>query len=527
LIYARPVILWVSIAAGFGVLAGIASAAVSQRRSARHRLRAARAEAAALRKGARLESASLRRAAQTAAREAALEQRSAADRNVTQLVEALARREERVAKGEAELAEEKRVLDAEWARFKERKRALQSTRDRAAHGLSRAGELLGQMRESLAERVGEGVDEFRARMERRWIDDATAAASNRIRALDATAADPDIERAARRIMDVAASRYKNHFLTERLISNIALEASIHDQLMANDSALLHAVGEVANVQLNVNEDGTALRLEGLDGVGREIARRALSRLARPRHQQDAAANPQAWVAKIRDQLGQEIVNLGKKAFAVLQVRRAHPEIVELVGRLNYRTSYTQNQWLHAVEASFLAGMMADELGLDVKLARRACLMHDIGKSLTHEIDGSHAVIGADIARRLGEDEIVSNAIGAHHADEPPGSVYAYLVAAGDAMSGARPGARRMMTAEYGNRIEDLERIGTSYRGVDRAFAVHGGRELRVYVEEGRLSDRDAVQLATDISHRISEEMTFPGQIKVTVIRAYEAVSVAN
>ena len=146
---------------------------------------------------------------------------------------------------------------------------------------------------------------------------------------------------------------------------------------------------------------------------------------------------------------------------MLGMPKAHPEIVELVGALNFRTSYTQNQWLHAVEASFLAGMMAAELGLDEKLARRATLMHDIGKALTHKIEGSHAVIGADIARRLGEPELVANAIGAHHADEPCNSVYAYLVAASDAMSGARPGARREQTEGFTTKVEDLERIGAA------------------------------------------------------------------
>jgi ribonuclease Y len=302
---------------------------------------------------------------------------------------------------------------------------------------------------------------------------------------------------------------------------------VGEQLQANDGVLLRTIQDEANIQLLLNDEGTAVRLDGLDGVGREIARRALSRLGKPKHQADAAADAVAWITKLKEQLAREIANLGKKAFSVLQVKRADPEIVDLVGRLNFRTSYTQNQWLHAVEASFLAGMMADELGLDLKLARRACLMHDIGKSLTHEIEGSHAVIGADIARRLGEDEIIANAIGSHHADEPANSAYALLVAAGDAMSGARPGARRMMTTEYGSRIEDLERIGASYRGVDRAYAVHGGRELRVYVREGQLTDGEAIELSTSIAGRITDEMTFPGQIKVTVIRAYEAVSVAN
>ncbi len=230
---------------------------------------------------------------------------------------------------------------------------------------------------------------------------------------------------------------------------------------------------------------------------------------------------------IAAELDREVMELGKRAFKELEIPRSHPDIVKLVGKLNYRTSYTQNQWKHAVEAAFLCGMMAAELGLDVKLARRAALMHDIGKALTHEIDGSHAVIGADLARKLGEDEVVSNAIGAHHTDEPFNSAYAYLVAAADAMSGARPGARRQQDDNYAERLEALERIGGGYPGVDRVYAVHGGREVRIHVQENRVSDARAVEMSTEIAHRISDELTFPGQIKVTVIREVKASAVAS
>ena len=221
------------------------------------------------------------------------------------------------------------------------------------------------------------------------------------------------------------------------------------------------------------------------------------------------------------------MDLGRRAFSTLEIPQAHPEIVALVGRLNYRTSFTQNQWKHAIEAAFLCGMMADELRLDIKIARRAALMHDIGKALTHELDGSHAVIGADYARRLGESEVVANAIGAHHTDEPFSSPYAYLVAASDAMSGARPGARRQMEDNYVARLDDLERITRSFRGVQEAFAVQGGREVRIYVAEDKIDDRAAIGLSSEIARRISSEMTFPGQIRVTVIREVKALEIAN
>jgi ribonuclease Y len=230
---------------------------------------------------------------------------------------------------------------------------------------------------------------------------------------------------------------------------------------------------------------------------------------------------------ITGELGRELIDLGRRACATLEIARPHPEIVDLVGRLNYRTSFTQNQWKHAVEAAFLCGMMAEEMGLDLKLARRAALMHDIGKALTHALDGSHAVIGADIARRLGEPEMVANAIGAHHTDEPFNSPYAYLVAAADAMSGARPGARRQMEDNYVAKLDDLERITRSFPGIEEAFAVQGGREVRIYVQEDRVDDLSAVNLSAEVARKISAEMTFPGQIRVTVIRETRAVDYAK
>jgi ribonuclease Y len=336
--------------------------------------------------------------------------------------------------------------------------------------------------------------------------------------------DAEHGREAKRLMGIAIQRYEGHYLTERLLSNLPLLPGVAQRVLGPSNANLAVIEEVANVKLTVADDLSAIRLEGQDSFGREIARRAISRFGKHGVK---AGDLRAATTRIREELEREVFDLGKRAFKELEIPRAHPDIVKLVGRLNWRTSYTQNQWKHAVEAAFLCGMMASELGLDVRLARRAALMHDIGKSLTHAIDGSHAVIGADYARRLGESEIVANAIGAHHADEPCNTVYASLVAAADAMSGARPGARREQADNYAERLQDLERIGGGFAGVDRAFAVQGGREVRVYVHEGRVSDLRAVELSAEIARKISDEMTFPGQIKVTVIRELKAVEIAG
>ncbi|MCG8421534.1 MAG: Rnase Y domain-containing protein [Proteobacteria bacterium] len=497
-------------------------------RRARERVEASRASAATAVQRARLESAAARRAAETKAREESLEMRAEAENELNRKGDSMVRREERMSSREAELADEWNALQKRASELDERQRAVKSLRDRANGLREDAARRRRQAREHLQQSAGESVENIKETLIQHWIEDARAGAAQRLRVLEYSGSESKYDRDAKRLMEIAVSRYQNHFLTERNISNIRVGGEVCALLQADGGTVHQVLAEVSNVQLHVNEDTESVRLEGLDGVGREIARRGLNRLCkRPSAVAEARTDPRAWATKIRDNLEREIQALGKKAFTVLKIPRSHLDIVKLVGALNYRTSYTQNQWLHAVEAAFLAGMMASEMGLDIKLARRATLMHDIGKALTHKQDGSHAVIGADIARKLGEDEVVANAIGAHHQDEPPGSVYAYLVAAADAMSGARPGARREATEGFTHRVEDLERIGTAYQGVDRAHAVHGGRELRVYVDEAQVDDMGVVQLSSEIAEQISEEMTFPGQIKITVIRAFEAVALAD
>jgi ribonuclease Y len=397
----------------------------------------------------------------------------------------------------------------------EAEREAQRKEARALHASARgtletlAGERAEALRDSLAEAE---------------IEEARARAAHILRQIAEGVTAPEHVRDAKRVMGISVGRFSGHYLTERHLSTIPLGEPRNGK-PAVAEADLRAIEPVANIKLSFTDGQDAVRIEGLDGVGREVARRCLANLLRR-----PAPNAEAVTRMARDVAGnldREITDLGKRAFAELEIPRPHPEILKLVGRLNWRTSYTQNQWKHAVEAAFLCGMMADELNLDRKLARRAALMHDIGKALTHEMDGSHAVIGADYARRLGETEVVANAIGAHHTDEPFSSPYAYLVAASDAMSGARPGARRQTEDNHVAKLADLERLSRNFAGVEEAFAVQGGREVRIYVREDRVDDLGAVKLSTDIAQVISREMTFPGQIKVTVIREFRAIETAS
>jgi ribonuclease Y len=506
-----------------GVLGMVLGKAQSKRRRSLVPDASPQREAERLRALAQEEARRLVREAEIAARESALSARAEAEAG-------LRARESELAEAQTRLAARAVALEVQGEGVGQTKQRLEARQAPiAAHESERAAQLAeaktlhASARGTLERIAGEKAEALRDGIVEAHVEEARAAAAQMLRHISEGATGPEHVRDAKRVMGISVGRFAGHYLTERHLSVIPLERR-NGQAPVSE-ADLRAIEAVANIKLSFLEGEEAVRIEGLDGVGREVARRCLSNLLRR-----PAPNPEVVTRMARDvaaELDREILDLGKRAFAALEIPRAHPDILKLVGRLNYRTSYTQNQWKHAVEAAFLCGMMADELGLDRKLARRAALMHDIGKALTHELDGSHAVIGADYARRLGETEVVANAIGAHHTDEPFSSPYAYLVAAADAMSGARPGARRQTEDNHVAKLADLERLSRGFAGVEEAFAVQGGREVRVYVREDRVDDLGAVKLSNDIAEVISREMTFPGQIKVTVIREFRAIETAS
>ena len=484
--------------------------------------RALEAEVEGLRRAAIAEVSAQRARAEVEARQAIVKVE-------TDALEAAQAVEDRRRTAEAELAKKALTLTADDARLREREATLDARATALSEHDRQRSLLENEKKRVIADELaaieraaGETKRDVIDRLRAEWVDEAKSQADERLRQIEAGANDAERGREAKRVMGIAMQRYAGHYLTERMLSNLPLLPGLADRLLGAERVNLPVIEEISNVKLTVADDGTAVRLEGQDSFGREIARRTVAKVAKHGWKGD----PRKMVEQIKEDLEREVFDLGKRAFKELEIPRAHPDIVKLVGRLNWRTSYTQNQWKHAVEVAFLCGMMAAELGMDVRLARRAALMHDIGKSLTHAIDGSHAVIGADYARRLGESEIVANAIGAHHTDEPFNSPLAYLVAAADALSGARPGARREQQDNYAEKLADLERISGGFRGVERAFAVQGGREVRVYVDENVL-DLRAIELSSEIAHKISDEMTFPGQIKVTVIREKRAIEIAS
>ncbi|MCA9666122.1 MAG: DUF3552 domain-containing protein [Myxococcales bacterium] len=513
-------ISWIVIAAAAAVGAGIGIA------SGRARAMRERAEAEALARRLRDEA---QRAAKLALREAEAKGReardavlAAAEDDESELDSTMTELNAAIDQGEVELEERRAQLDAEQAtldgRFAEVRRAKQE-----AQALRKEAKTIGEnTRPVLEERSGESGDTLIAAMVERLVDETRSQCADRLRNLESAGAD-DFARQAKRVMGIVMQRYTGHCVRERTSTTMPLPKGAAEKLQGEAAEHVAKLSEITNVPITFAEDGSSARLESGDGVARELCRRALTRF----HSESNIRDTEALITSLSRELERDIGKLGRKAFNKLSLQKAADEIVELVGKLNYRTSYTQNQWRHAIEAAQLASMMAEELGLDPVIARRGTLMHDIGKALTHEMDGSHALIGGEIARRSGEDERVSNAIAAHHGEEPSISAYAPLVAAADAMSGGRPGARREMVESYGDRIGDLERIAHSFNGVESVHAVQAGRELRIHVDQRRVKDADLEELSTAIAERISDEMTFPGQIRVTVIREFVASEVAN
>src|SRR5437773_10836131 len=336
----------------------------------------------------------------------------------------------------------------------------------------------------------------------------------------------EAERKAKKIVSIAIERLAGEFVAERTVSVLPLPSDdIKGRIIGREGRNIRAIEAATGVDLIIDDTPEAVVVSCHNPIRREIARLSLQRLI-----SDGRIHPgriEDVVRKAEQELDANIREIGQKAIFEVGIHGVHPELVKLVGMLKYRYSYAQNVLQHSLEAAFICGAMAAEIGLNEKQARRAALLHDIGKALTHEVEGSHAIIGGEIARKYGESAKIVNAIAAHHEEVRAETILAPLVDAADALSGARPGARREVLESYVKRLEDLERISNSFRGVEKSFAVQAGREIRIIVDPGTVPDDQAALLARDVARKIEQEMTYPGQIKVTVIRETRASDLAR
>ncbi len=336
----------------------------------------------------------------------------------------------------------------------------------------------------------------------------------------------EAERRVRNILSVVMQRLAAGHAAETTVSVVQLAADdMKGRIIGREGRNIRALENLTGVDFIIDDTPGAVVLSGFDGVRREIARLTLEKLL-----QDGRIHPariEEMYYQTKSELEGHIVELGEQGAFDAGVQGLHPELVKLLGRLRFRTSYGQNVLAHSIEVAQLAAMMAQELGASAKTARRAALLHDIGKSVTHEIEGPHALVGGDMARKYGESAAVAHAMEAHHNEVEPQTIEAVIVQAADALSGARPGARGESLEQYVKRLRDLEQIATRHKGVDKVYAMQAGREIRVMVAPGDIDDDAATLLSYEIAREIEKELEYPGQIKVTVIRESRAVEYAR
>ncbi|MDR0354683.1 MAG: ribonuclease Y [Deltaproteobacteria bacterium] len=334
------------------------------------------------------------------------------------------------------------------------------------------------------------------------------------------------DKKAKEILALAVKRYASDYVAEHTISVVNLPSEdMKGRIIGREGRNIRAIEAVTGVDVIIDDTPEAVILSSFSPLRREIARQSLERLI-----VDGRIHPariEEVVAKVSEEMELSLREVGKEAAFDVGVHGIHNELIKLLGKLKYRTSYAQNVLQHSMEVAFLCGIMAAELEQNVKQAKRAGLLHDIGKAVDHEVEGPHGLIGAELAKRFGESPAVVHAIMAHHEDVPPETILDVLVQAADSLSGARPGARREMMETYVKRLEDLERIANSYSGISKSYAIQAGREIRIMVNSDAVSDDAAAVMANDICRQVEKEMTYPGQIKVTVIRETRAVNFAK
>ncbi|OGW62624.1 MAG: ribonuclease Y [Nitrospirae bacterium RBG_16_64_22] len=388
-----------------------------------------------------------------------------------------------------------------------------------------AEKLLGEARLRLEETAGMTAEEAKRHLVASLEEEARHDAALFVKRIEDEARE-NAEKKARHIVTVALERVAGEHAAEISVSAVSLPSDeMKGRIIGREGRNIRALETATGVDLVIDDTPEAVLISCFDPVRREIARVSLSRLVA-----DGRIHPariEEVVEKVRREIEQTIREEGEKAAFDLGIHDLHPEVIKILGRLKYRTSYGQNVLDHSKQVGYLCGMMAAELGANEKLARRVGLLHDLGKSISHEVEGGHDAIGAEVARKYGESEAVINCIGAHHEGEEARCVEAILVSAADAISAARPGARRDILETYVKRLEKLEEVAQSFKGVEKAYAIQAGREIRIIVRPEEVSDIFSAQISRDIAKKIEKEMSYPGQIKVTVIREMRHVEYAR
>ena len=471
--------------------------------------------------------------------------------------EAQAQKKEILLQGQDELFNQKRELEHEFKErereLKARDRKLQEQGERLEEKLEKATEKehellsvekdlskkerkLAELEETLNERIDEQehrlqevsgltAEEARQRLFAEIESRTRHEAAKMMRLIEAEARET-ADRKAKEIIACSIQRYSGDYVGEHTVTAVTLPSEdMKGRIIGREGRNIRALEAATGVDLIIDDTPETVILSAYSPLRRQVAKMALERLI-----QDGRIHPariEDVVHKCEQELEVQIREVGEQATFDAGVHGIHPELVRFLGQLRYRTSFTQNVLQHSLEVSALCGMMAAELGMDIKKAKRAGLLHDIGKAVDHEVEGPHALIGADLAKKYNESKEILHAIAAHHEDQRPETALAVLVQAADSLSGARPGARKELLESYVKRLEDLENIASEFDGVSKAYAIQAGREIRVMVNSENVDDDQTYMLCKGITGKIEENLTYPGQIRVTVIRERRAVGYAK
>jgi ribonuclease Y len=512
-----------------GIIVGFAVGAIYQRKQAAGVLGSAQQQARSVLEDARRQAETTQREAAVEARDAALQIRQGAETESTRLrsqaedeartrMLEVQRREERLLVREEALEGKLTTLDRRESNVAERELAADATRRELDQSLE-------EQRRRLEQVAGMTAAEAKSVLMKQVEEEAKRDAMGLVRDLEQQARE-EAERRARKIVTLAIQRVASEQTSESTVAVLPLPSDdMKGRIIGREGRNIRAFEAVTGVNLIIDDTPEAVLLSCFDPVRREVGRLTLEKLVSDGRIHPARIEETYDRAKV--EVESEVRRAGEDACIEVGITDLHPELVRVLGRLKYRTSYGQNVLRHLIETAHLAGIMASELGIDVQLAKRCGFLHDIGKALTHEVEGSHAIIGAELARRLKEPPEVVHAIEAHHGEVEQRTVEAVLCQAADAISGGRPGARRETLESYVKRLERLEEIAVSYPGVDKVFAMQAGREVRIMVKPDDVDDVAAQVLARDVAKRVEQELQYPGQIKITVVRELRSVEYAK
>ncbi len=433
--------------------------------------------------------------------------------------------EKRLSQKEENLEKKVNLLDQKDISVAKREKALEPQEKRVKEMEEKYTSALAEQKSLLEKISGMTSSEAKKLLMQNIENEAKLDSARTIRRIEEETKE-NADKISRNIIAMAIQRYSADYVAEKTVSLVNLpNDEMKGRIIGREGRNIRAIEQLTGVDLIIDDTPEAILISSFDSIKREVARISLEKLIT-----DGRIHPariEEIVEKVKQEVEGTLKESGERVTFDVGIHKINPEIVRLLGRLKYRTSYDQNVLQHSLEVSYLCGMMAAELGINIKSAKRAGLLHDIGKAVDHEVEGSHALIGSDLAKKYGENEDIVHAISAHHDDIKPQTVMAVLVQAADALSAARPGARREMLMTYVKHLKDLENIANSFHGVSKSYAVQAGREVRVIVESKDVSDDASVVMSQDIARKVEEALTYPGQIKVTVIRETRSIEYAK